>query len=459
MKKVLAFALALAGIIQWAHAQTCNGSLTVTIQGSSTNEVLDASGITTDLSCNSVSGTADGAIDLTATGGTPPYVYNWSDISGTDDAEDRTGLEAGSYTVSITDANNCLVEVSFTLTEPTAVSVVGTTTDLSCNASSGTADGAIDLTASGGTGTYTYAWTTTDGTGLAATAADQNGLSAGTYAVTVTDDNGCTAETSFTLTEPTAVSVVGTTTDLSCNASSGSADGAIDLTASGGTGTYTYAWTTTDGSGLAATAADQSGLSAGTYAVTVTDDNGCTAETSFTLAEPTAVVCTASSPVLGSGNTNILCAGGTGSIEVVASGGSGPYEYSLDGGSFVSSSSFTDISAGVHTITVRDANGCESTCSVELTEPAQLVAGSCNYIQDQCQLGDGQIQIEASGGIAPYSVGWSATPVAPNTVAGNLDQSSPQAIASSGGTVTFSGADGNNQYSFTVTDANGCELR
>jgi len=336
------------------------------------------------------------------------------------------------------------------------------TTDLSCNSASGPADGAIDISASGGSvaGPYQYTWSTTDGTGLVSADEDQTGLSAGTYTVVVTDDNNCTTTMDFTLVEPTPVTATADLSNPSCNSASGAADGAIALTAGGGTvaGAYEYAWSTSNGSGLVATDEDQTGLSAGTYTVVVTDDNGCTVEESFELMEPTPVACTASSPTVGTGGFNILCAGGTGTVEVTASGGTGiGYTYSINGTDFQASNMFTGVLAGDYTVTTKDDKGCTSTCDVTLTEPTELVAGSCDYVQDLCQLSEGEIKIEASGGVSPYSVSWSASPVAPNTTAGSLDQASPQAIPSSGGSVTFTGAAGNNEYMFIVTDANGCQ--
>jgi len=362
----------------YSHAQTCNGSLSVTIDGSSSAEILSGTESHTDLSCHANNGAPTGAIDITPAGGTAPYTFDWGDITGTDDGEDRTALAAGSYSVTITDANNCIVELGpIELTEPTEMTVSETIKNLACNSASGTADGEIDITPTGGT---------------------------------VASD-------------------------------------------------YTYAWSTADGSGLVATDQDQTGLSAGTYDVTITDDNNCTVTDSYTLTEPIPVACTATSPTVGNGGTNILCSGGTGTIDVVGSGGTAPYEYSIDGTTFQTATTFTDIAAGSYTVTTKDNNGCTSTCTVELTEPTPLAAGSCNYIQDLCQLGDGEIKIEASGGVAPYDVAWSATPVAPNTTAGALDQASSQTITTSGGSITFTGAEGNNQYNFIVTDANGCQIQ
>jgi len=195
MRKLLFILTLIVGSQFSSQAQTCTGPLTVTVSGAATNEQLSGTETHEDLSCNSSSGAADGTIDITPTGGTSPYTFDWGDLMGEENGEDRTGLAAGDYSVTINDANGCSYEIGpITLNEPTPVAVSGETTDLSCNASSGTADGAIDITASGGSvaGAYDYSWSTTDGAGLVATDEDQTGLAAGTYTVVVTDDNNCT---------------------------------------------------------------------------------------------------------------------------------------------------------------------------------------------------------------------------------------------------------------------------
>lgn len=377
MKHILLLLGFTIGVISFSFGQTCNGSLSVTIDGSGTNLPLSATEAHTDLSCNAASGAPDGTITITPAGGTTPYSFDWADIAGVDNDQNRTDLTAGSYSVTVVDANGCEIPLG-----------------------------------------------------------------------------------PIVLTEPTAVEVTDMVIPPTCNAASGAPSGAINITASGGTeaGTYDYNWATADGSGIVATDEDQTGLSAGTYDVTITDDNNCTITASYILTEPDAVECTATSPLVGNGGTNILCNGGTGTINLTGTGGTGIYEYSLDGGSFQNAGTFTGVLAGTHTIAVRDNAGCESTCEVTLTEPVPLVAGSCNYVQDLCQLGTGEIRIEVAGGVGPYNVSWSAIPVAPNTTAGDLDQSSPQVISTSGGFILFSGADGNNQYNFIVTDNNGCQI-
>src|SRR5678810_725956 len=211
--------------------------------------------------------------------------YTWTGTGVNATAEDQTGLAAGNYSVIVKDANNCsTASFPVTITQPaSAVSVALTSkTDVLCF---GGTTGAINITASGGTGAYTYTWT---GTGVNATAEDQTGLAAGNYSVVVKDANNCsTASFPVTINQPaSAVSVALTSkTDVLCF---GGTTGAINITASGGVGPYTYAWT---GAGVNATAEDQTGLAAGNYSVIVTDANGCsTASLPVTITQPASAV-------------------------------------------------------------------------------------------------------------------------------------------------------------------------
>ena len=138
-------------------------------------------------------GAATGSINITASAGTAPYVYDWADIAGTSNVEDRTALAAGTYTVSVTDANNCQAIASFTITQPTALSLSTVVTDESPTAA---VNGAIALTASGGTSPYTYDWADIVGK---KNAQNRSALPGGTYTVTVTDAQGCAASTSVTV--------------------------------------------------------------------------------------------------------------------------------------------------------------------------------------------------------------------------------------------------------------------
>ena len=199
---------------------------------------------------------------IKAASGGAPYTYNWG---GGITTEDRTGLAAGTYSVTVTNTDGCTSSITETITTPSVLAVSASTTQVNCN---GGSTGAIDITVTGGTLPYTYNW------GGGVTTEDRTGLAIGNYSVTVTDANGCNGILPITITQPTALNLSTVITQVTCV---GGSDGAIDLTVTGGTSPYTYNW----GGGV--TTQDRTGLAAGTYSVIVTDANGCTATTGATL--------------------------------------------------------------------------------------------------------------------------------------------------------------------------------
>ncbi len=171
----------------------CKDSTTVTLTDPPGVEV---SGSVTNVSCF---GQSDGAIDAAATGGTGTLTYMWSTGSSN---EDVTGLTGASYTLVVTDGNNCTVSTDFTVSEPDSISVSYTASEFSHghNVSvNGASDGEIDVSFSGGTGPYTYLWSN------GSTDLNQEDLPAGTYVLTITDNNGCEKVVTIVLTEPVPV--------------------------------------------------------------------------------------------------------------------------------------------------------------------------------------------------------------------------------------------------------------
>jgi hypothetical protein len=338
-----------------------------------------ASSVLTHVTCN---GQTNGAINLTPSGGTAPYTYYW--VGGVT-TEDRTGLSAGTYTVTAADINNCTATVFSSVTQPAPVSGTTVVTNVACF---GGSNGAINLTPTGGTAPYTYNWLPSG-----PTTQDRTGLVAGTYQVVVTDINGCTATVSATVTQPSAA-VSGTTvvTNVACF---GGSNGAINLTPTGGTGPYTYNWLPSG-----PTTEDRTGLVAGTYQVQVTDINGCTATVSASVTQtPTPV----------SGTTvinNISCSGGAnGIINLTPSGGTGPYTFNwLPSGP--TTEDRTDLVAGTYQVQITDINGCTATVSTTLTEPSSLT-GTTVVTNVACSgQTNGAINVTVSGGIAPYTFNW-----------------------------------------------------
>ncbi|MCX8526462.1 T9SS type A sorting domain-containing protein, partial [Chryseobacterium formosus] len=301
--------------------------------------------------CN---GGSTGAINLTPTGGTAPYTFNWG---GGITTEDRTGLSAGTYTVTITDANGCTGTVSATVTQPTAMSATTSQTNISCN---GGTNGTASIVVTGGTAPYTYSWSPSGGT-----AATASGLAAGTYTVTVTDANACIITRTVTITQPTAISGTTVVTNIACN---GGSTGAINLTPTGGAAPYTFNW----GGGI--TTEDRTGLSAGTYTVTITDANGCTGTVSATVTQPATAV--SGTTVV----TNIACNGGsTGAINLTPTGGTAPYTFNWGGG--ITTEDRTGLAIGTYTVTITDANGCTGTVSATVTQSSAIAAPTGAAVQ------------------------------------------------------------------------------
>lgn len=261
------------------YTVTVTDSRSCTATGTATIAQPAAISITPSISNVNCFGQSTGAINLSISGGASPYTYLWSDGATT---QNRSGLAAGTYSVTITDANNCTqTATNLQVTQPaSAMNLTATQTNVSCFGSS---NGSATVTATGGTAPYTYDW---NGTPAGDGTATISGLSAGTYTVTVTDNKGCTATLSVTITQPAALTLTTSVTNPTCPPTAGppvNSNGAINLSVSGGTGPFTYVWTTVGGSGLNPTSEDQTGLTAGTYSVTVTDSKGCTASTSVTL--------------------------------------------------------------------------------------------------------------------------------------------------------------------------------
>lgn len=297
-------------------------------------------------------GANTGSITLSVSGGAPAYTYNWG---GGITTQNRSGLMAGTYTVTVTDSKNCTASSAIVVANPTAISVTNTKTDINCN---GALTGTINLTVTGGTTPYLFLWN--DG----ANTEDRTSLAAGTYTVTVTDNKGCTsAPAAITVAEPAiALTVNTTTTSPTCGAS----NGAINTTVTGGTSPYSYNW----GGGI--TTQNRTALAAGTYIVTVTDGKGCTSikSTTLQLSSPlvvnTTVVVNPSCPP---GSTAPL--GANGSISITVTGGAAPYVYSWTtvGGTGLAptSQNQTGLSAGTYMVTVTDSNTCTGMLQVVLT--------------------------------------------------------------------------------------------
>jgi hypothetical protein len=378
----------------------CTATKTVTV---SQPTQLNASVTSTNVSCN---GGNDGSAVVIATGGTAPYSYSWNNGCG---ITSNNNLAAGTYSVTITDANGCTTTTNVTITEPSELAATTNNTDVLCN---GGNNGSASVNVTGGTAPYTYSWSNGNQTSTS------NNLTAGTYQVTITDANGCTLSKSVNVGQPTALTASVSSTNVSCN---GGNNGSATVTAVGGTAPYSYNW-----SNVCATTSNNN-LTAGTYTVVVSDANGCSYTTSVTITEPAVLTLTTSS-------TNVLCNGGSdGSASVTANGGTAPYTYAWSNQSGTANAS--NLSAGSYSVVVTDANNCSATASVTITQPTSLTL-SFTTANVTCNGGNnGSATANVNGGTAPYSYAWSngsSTATINNLIAGT--------------------------YSVTITDANGCSI-
>ncbi|WP_264544557.1 MULTISPECIES: T9SS type A sorting domain-containing protein [Flavobacterium] len=314
----------------------------------------------TNVACNG--GNSGAATVNVATGGVGPYTYDWTpgNPSG-DGTRTVTGLTAGLWTCTVTDANGCTATRNFTITQPSALALnPSSQTNVACN---GGSNGAATVNvATGGAGGYTYDWTPGNPTGDGTRTV--TGLTAGLWTCTVTDANGCTTSRNFTITQPTAiVATAASQTNVTCN---GDNNGAASInTPTGGVGGYTYNWTPGNPTGDGTTSVTN--LSAGTWTCTVTDANGCITSVNFTITEPTPLLVTAGSI------TDVSCNGGADGAASITTptGGVGGYTYNWLPGNPTGdgTTSVTGLTAGTWTCIVTDANGCSTLQNFSIAEP------------------------------------------------------------------------------------------
>ncbi len=325
---------------------------------------------------------SSGQATVAPTGGTAPYSYSWSPSGGT--SAKATGLSAGAYTCTVTDANGCTIQKSVTITSPSTLQASSVQTDVSCF---GESDGSATISATGGGGTYTYTWSPVNGS-----EASLSGLSAGNYACTIKDQLGCTVTKSITINQPDAINATAVTTNVSCF---GAADGSATLVPAGGTPAYTYSWAPSGGTGSVA-----SGLTPGSYTVTIKDSKNCSATKSVNITQPLALEAT--TDVI-----NAKCfADNSGSIAVKVTGGTSPYNYNWNP-PVVTGPNATSLFSGKYTVIITDANGCKKEIT-ETIEQSQAMTINSVINSPSCEgKADGTITISSVlGGTAPFSYTW-----------------------------------------------------
>ncbi len=355
---------------------------------------------TASVTCN---GLSNGTATVNISGGTPNYTVSWSSGgSGTSES----GLPAGTYTATVTDANGCVNTTTVTISQPTPIAVTFTNNSPSACASS---TGSVTANANGGTGVITYTWNT------GASGQTLSNVPAGSYTVTATDVNNCTQTgvvNIVTVNGPTVTPVA--TATVSCN---GASTGSASVTISGGTPSYTVSWS----SGGSATT--ETGLGAGVYTVTVTDASSCVSNATVTITQPPAVTVTVNSSPTG-------CTNSVGTATASATGGTGVLTYTWSNSQ--SGATASGLGQSVYTVTVTDANSCVTTNTVLIgvTNPPVVTVNSS---PTGCANSIGTATANATGGTGVSTYTWS------NSQSGAVATGLGQGV-----------------YTVTATDANGC---
>ncbi len=407
----------------WSNGQTTStatnlaaGSYTVTVKTTGGCSSKDSVTITqppsltvtvptvVNVLCN---GGKTGNAIANVTGGSTPYTYSWN--NGETSAKDSL-LGAGSYTISVTDANGCTVTSNTVITQPAPIrDSISTTINVLCN---GGNTGSATVGVKGGTTAYNYTWTGAQTTQTA------TGLAAGNYTVTVKDANGCKDSAVANITQPTVLKLTAAAFAATC---SGTCNGSANVIPAGGTSPYKYNWSN------GTTNANTNNLCAGTFSVIVTDANGCTHDTNpLTVTQPPAITLTINS-------TSAYCNQADGSASISAAGGTTPYSYGWSNGA--TTTSVNNIKPGTYCVGVIDGNGCKDTVCVVVPNTSGEKASIASTINVTCNGGNnGSATGSAAGGTGPYTYSWS-----------NL-QTTQIATGLAAGT-----------YTLTVTDATGCQ--
>jgi hypothetical protein len=367
-----------------------------------------------NVSCH---GGSNGNALATVSGGISPYTYSWSNGKTIVSTSNPTGaiLTAGSYTVTVTDANSNTITDTVNITQPDTLSFfISKTHNVECH---GGSDGIVCTITTGGTSPYTYSWANSNTNRYSIT------LTAGSYTLTVIDSCGTTKTASATVYQPDSLSVtVVDSANVSCY---GGNNGIATSILSGGTSPYKYRWSDFS------TGTFTTGLSTGTYSLSVTDSCGAVATASVTITQPMQLI--ANSYQLSA----ISCFGeSNGSAQASVTGGVSPYTYKWSDASSQTAITVTGLSAGTYSVNVEDTNGCSVISSITITQPS-LLSDTIGYITNIDCHGNSTgtaVAYPATGGTPSYSYQW--------TPSGGTDLTATGLSAGS--------------YTLTVTDVNKC---
>ena len=289
----------------------------------------------------------DGSIRITVSGGTAPYMYNIGNgfVSGAI----FNNLTAGTYPITVMDANGCSALGTAVITQPSLlINNIAAVIQPTC----GLNNGGFTILASGGISPYTY---TVNGQVSSDVVTN---LGNGIYNVEVTDANGCSSVSTVALQGTPALNLSLISSNISCN---GGCNGSVVASTTGAR--LSYVWSNTEVS------SSINNLCPGVYTVTATDANGCTNTASATITEPNGLQIITNNVIQPS------CGNSNGGFSFTVSGGTTPYNYTINGLG-VNQNIVNGLPNGVYTIGVVDANGCQTSTQVTLNGTANFTITS-----------------------------------------------------------------------------------
>lgn len=392
-----------------------------------------------DLSCNNSN---DGKISVSVSGGTigAGYKFLWSNGST---QQNLTNLIAGTYSLTVTDANGCQAFLANTeIKEPPIITIPAAT--ITHVAIFGESTGAISLgNITGGNSGYVYKWSSSTYPGFTSNTKDISGIKAGSYTLLVTDSKSCTATQTFIVTQNPLLEVTLTESlSIQCN---GDTNGKIISNVQGGVANYSYKWYKNNIEIIGETQSFIENLGVGKYKVIIKDNVGATTESvELNLIQPNKLIVSLANKV------NVLCYGNqTGTIDITVTGGTLPYTFTWkkDAEQTVYATTedlINNLKSGTYSVVIKDKNSCETTLSnIIITQPAAPLAITDLEVKNLSgfETKNGSIEVSISGGTVNYDYEWRVK--GSPAIIGNAKLLDQLAIGT---------------YELTVTDANNCTI-